>query len=415
MSSGRIQLTTVGVQDALLTENPEITFFQKRFKRHANFAVEVIDSLFDDVSIWGKESRCTLQRQGDLINGIWFRIDLPEIGVGSFKYTSTVLKALIEHVDLNIGGRVIQRISGEFMDLVDEITIPEDRQRSLLLNEGKRDTRNGLPIAEAPYYPATYATNLSFYFRSSTSLAIPLVAIDKQEIEIIVKLRDFESVTISEDPTDIAFLPLTPPKIEKTSIIVEYIFITDEEAQFFRANQLDYLITQTQMSQISIPASLNSAKFRLNFVNSVKELFFVVQSNLYTESNIITGNDWFNYTNPSDPSGHHLKSLSLDLNGERIIHESVADHLFLHSIQPLKYHTRSPSSRQFYMYSFALQPENHEPTGQINLSRIQNQLLNMNFYPSTYDRNIRIYAINYNVLRVKHGIAGLLFIDNNHY
>jgi len=75
-------------------------------------------------------------------------------------------------------------------------------------------------------------------------------------------------------------------------------------------------------------------------------------------------------------------------------------------------HTRVPT-RLFYTYSFALDPENYLPTGQVNMSRIQNKLLTLNLTSSTEARNIRVYAKSYNILRVQEGLAGVLFIENN--
>jgi hypothetical protein len=86
------------------------------------------------------------------------------------------------------------------------------------------------------------------------------------------------------------------------------------------------------------------------------------------------------------------------------------------ALQPLLYHSRTPknsSNRLFYAYSFSLYPENYTPTGQINMSRIQNKNLKLNLYDSKHDRHIKIYAKSYNILRIKNNLAGLLFIDNN--
>ena len=97
-----------------------------------------------------------------------------------------------------------------------------------------------------------------------------------------------------------------------------------------------------------------------------------------------------------------------------MISQDVADRLYLLYAQPMYHHTRVPK-RNIYSYSFALRPEDPEPTGQVNMSRIINKLLKVNLaspYSGSDNRNIRIYAKNYNVLRVQDGLAGLLFIDN---
>jgi hypothetical protein len=108
-----------------------------------------------------------------------------------------------------------------------------------------------------------------------------------------------------------------------------------------------------------------------------------------------------------------MDTLQLDFNNETMIDASVADNLFLGYVQPLNRHSRVPQ-RQIYNYSFSLDPENYLPTGQVNMSRINNKLLKINLNETTDgEREIRVYAKSYNVLRVNDGIAGMLFIDNN--
>jgi hypothetical protein len=73
------------------------------------------------------------------------------------------------------------------------------------------------------------------------------------------------------------------------------------------------------------------------------------------------------------------------------------------------------------VYSFALKPEEHQPSGTCNFSRVDIAELNINITPATYTSpitigntdtaNIRIYATNYNVLRVLSGMAGLAFTN----
>jgi hypothetical protein len=69
-----------------------------------------------------------------------------------------------------------------------------------------------------------------------------------------------------------------------------------------------------------------------------------------------------------------------------------------------------------YMYSFAIKPEEHQPSGTCNFSRIDSATLVFNVdgsYPISIadneNYNIRMYAINYNILRVRSGMGGLAY------
>ena len=80
------------------------------------------------------------------------------------------------------------------------------------------------------------------------------------------------------------------------------------------------------------------------------------------------------------------------------------DMYFTH-IQPYQHHTNIPdTSDRIYVYSFALQPEDYQPSGTCNFSRLKfGQII------STTGRGIRVYATNYNILKITSGMGGLVF------
>jgi hypothetical protein len=111
-------------------------------------------------------------------------------------------------------------------------------------------------------------------------------------------------------------------------------------------------------------------------------------------------------------NSYDIKNIKLEFNGQTMIDPAVADSIYLTAVEPMNKHKRVPD-KIIYNYSFAIDPENYQPTGQINMSRIINKLLTVNFSSSGTDRKLRIYAKSYNILRIKDGVAGILFIDNN--
>ena len=103
-----------------------------------------------------------------------------------------------------------------------------------------------------------------------------------------------------------------------------------------------------------------------------------------------------------------IKNISLEFNEAKVF-----DHgrLELSYQQSLDHHTGCPSpAYEFYMYSFALKPEMYYPTGQVNMSRIRHQKLNIELDETDTDEiHVSVYAVNYNVLRIESGLAGLKF------
>ena len=427
-SSGHIQLAVTGLQDEMITGSPDITYFQKRFNRHTKFALELMDNTFDGVVDFGSTSRCTIQRRGDLIRNIYLRIELPPLNTaprssGSVGYCDSVGHSIIEHADLIIGGQTIERITGEYMEIFTEMFVPDSQQFAIRDVVGKTYDRTGLGPASTDHtvtdnffgtYPRTFIVNLPFYFNRSDSLSIPLCALTRQDVEVEIKFRPLDEVIVTPDAT--APMETTVGNVVKASLPVEYVFLGDEEKGLFVKSSLDYVITQLQLSRTEMEANLLSKTLRLRFINPVKELYLVIQDKDKAAANVVSpGNDRLNYKNDlntSNPLHHQLSTLSLKFNNEVMISGDVADALYLHDIEPMNHHSRVPR-RLLYNYSFALDPENYLPTGQVNMSRINNKLLTINTPSPSKDRDVRVYAKSINILRIRDGLAGLLFIDNN--
>ena len=434
MSSGRIQLASIGIQDYFLTNNPDITYFQKIYKKHTSFALETLDNPFTGSDAdFGSEIHCEIPRKGDLIRTIYFKATLPQLNDGTIAtsnigYTDSIGNAMIQYADLIIGGQLVERITGEYMEIHNQLFTPDSKMRSLEYLVG---TTGNLTCGNATTdndYPRTILVPLPFYYYRHEPLAIPLCALTRQEVEVIIKLKPLNELYIRGLPPSSGIItPEAPPdtKLGNISLPVEYVFIQPEEQNFFKSVELNYLITQLQKSETTIKhdtGTINDgAPFRLNFINPVKEMYFAFQNSNVIEQDTITGNQTFNFLNEFNVknSNTQLENLQLEFNGQPIIESEIADSNFMFALQPMLNHTRQPKTedkRIFFNYSFALDPESADPTGQINMSRIQNQQLTLKLtgnLPDGSTRHIKVYAKSYNILRIKNGLAGLLFIDNN--
>jgi hypothetical protein len=86
---------------------------------------------------------------------------------------------------------------------------------------------------------------------------------------------------------------------------------------------------------------------------------------------------------------------------------------YFNFVQPYQHHTNIPDSPGINVYSFALKPEEHQPSGTCNMSRIDNATLLLTVHPDIASSNLikklRVYAVNYNVLRIMSGMGGLAY------
>ena len=173
------------------------------------------------------------------------------------------------------------------------------------------------------------------------------------------------------------------------SLYIDYIYLDTDERRQFAQVQHEYLIEQLQFTGAeSVPSGSGSIKSKLALNHPCKELVWVVHQD---------SNEMADYSNSG---GHTVLDAKLQLNGQDRF--SVRDGAYFNLVQPYQHHTRIPAVG-IYVYSFALNPEQHQPSGTVNMSRIDNATLQLSTNTSGTSK-LRVYAVNYNVLRIMAGI-----------
>jgi hypothetical protein len=390
--SGRLRLAATGVQDQWLTGDPQFSYFLMNFKRHTKFAIDYVESQFDGDIDFGKVIECRIPNdKGDLVRNLTLKVTLTDPlpdTLGNNRYWSpSIISHLVEYAELLIGGQPIERITGEYMYIHQQLyNTDDDTKQTLYFLNG----HGGTPLTYSGEY--TYFMDLPFYFYRNPTLAIPTCALTKQLVEVRIKTRPLSELVFGGTPAGVT------ASINKFSLDTEFIFLTNDERNFLMSRPIDYVITQLQMSQFVMKAGENKRSVMLNFSHPVKELFFVSQS-----EEAVRDNDPRYYNN--------IKNVELRFNNEVVFNRNSK---FLAYEQSLRHHVNAPSASdtaKFGMYSFSLKPEAHYPTGQVNMSRISHKLFTIEVDPinAVDNNNTRVYAINYNVLRIESGLAGLKF------
>jgi hypothetical protein len=452
MSGGLMQIVAQGAQDKYLTVDPEITFFKSMYRRHTNFAVESIEQTFNGaVGSKGKVS-ATISRNGDLVHRMWLEVMLPALAEGEARAENDVYK-LIDNVSVEIGGTRVDRHYGDWMKLHDDLTtetgarmenlkdvrewdeetraerrkykVTHDKVESATTdfeftaavdqtdNTAKPDPKVGdtFTVAGAtksdgnahdstPHvftiteitdnnngtltWKATAASTtlakietaavvtikttppvekklvripLSFWFCKDAGQALPLIALQYHEVKVNVEFTD-----------------ALPPGA-KVSLWVDYVYLDTAERQRFARSSHEYLIEQVQTTgQEALAGTMD--RVRLNFNHPVKELVWTTEKS--------------------------LESAKLKLNG----HDRFAerDAAYFKQVQQYQHHTGKSDDAN--VYSFALEPEKLQPSGTCNFSRIDNAELELH---TSAAGSATIYAVNYNVLRIKNGMGGLAY------
>jgi hypothetical protein len=424
--AGELQLMSSGPQEKFFTLDPDYSHFLESFKKHTNFSNEYVDLDPENEADFGSTVKFKIpQNQGDLLKTLSLKVTLPSITTSGVCYQESAGHALIEHVDLIIGGKVIQRLTSDWLQIYSEHFVTQTKQIALEELIGKfpertahRRVSNRLIVARNALgntEDISFFVDLPFYFYNHPELAIPLCAINRQEVEVEFKLRTAQEIVIQTNGNK-ADISQETPKIKDFQLCAEVVHVDCEERIKMQKSRRDYLITQIQQNVFDVGLGLNTGQFKLDFVNPVKELYFVIQR----QGSV--GTDEFEFVTPFDYDGileetgnkyilwENLDHLTLTLDGQEIITKDTGTMTFLKAVQAAIHHSKTQLIRRFYSYSFALQPEEWYPTGQVNFSLVKEQILNLSLNPCTgYSRQVRVYAVNYNILRVGEGTAKTIF------
>jgi hypothetical protein len=424
--AGELQLMSSGPQEKFFTLDPDYSHFLESFKKHTNFSNEYVDLDPENEADFGSIVKFKIpQNQGDLLKTLSLKVTLPSITTSGVCYQESAGHALIEHVDLIIGGKVIQRLTSDWLQIYSEHFVTQTKQIALEELIGKfpertahRRVSNRLIVARNALgntQDISFFVDLPFYFYNHPELAIPLCAINRQEVEVEFKLRTAQEIVIQTNGNK-ADISQETPKIKDFQLCAEVVHVDCEERIKMQKSRRDYLITQIQQNVFDIASGVNTGQFKLDFVNPVKELYFVIQRQGSVGTNEFEFVTPFDYDGILEETGNkyilweNLDHLTLTLDGQEIITKDTGTMTFLKAVQAAIHHSKTQLIRRFYSYSFALQPEEWYPTGQVNFSLVKEQILNLSLNPCTgYSRQVRVYAVNYNILRVGEGTAKTIF------
>jgi hypothetical protein len=411
-NGGLLQLVAVGKQDVFLTGNPQITWFKFVYRRHTNFAVEAVEMYSDNEPDFGKKISWLVPRSGDLLGPCILEITLPELFLSttgeSVAYVNSIGHALIKEISLTIGEQEIDRQTGEWMEIWSSLTTTESQKFGFYDMMGKVDGFSQPTLVG----PLKLYVPLQFWFCKNPGLYLPLLALQYHPVRINITFRPlqecFWTPNVIVDCTDVT---VKPAHITSLTLYGDFVYLDVDERRRFVSTAHEYLIEQIQYtSQIAIPPSSQSIPVPIEFNHPIREFIWVLQRQA-----VINNKEWFNFSslsvNETGVRTDILATAVLQLDGfDRF---QVRDAPYFRLVQPWQRHTTIPSDDYIYCYSLALRPEELQPSGSMNASRIDSIVLQITTDQTTTppigNSTIRVYATNHNVLRVVDGFGGVLF------
>lgn len=371
--AGRASLAFLGQEDVVLSGLPEVTYFIEKYTAATQFAYRVDEVPFQaDYNTFGGESYSVLSKSGDLISKMYLKVTMPPELTAGTPVLSSAGTLMIKYVELYIGSQLVERLWGEFIEMMMDLTVPKTKQGALANLTGKGRTLS----------LANYMIPIRF---SCIEKGLPICAIDE---DITVKVVWYPASIFSGVSGAVKF---------DAVLNIEYTYLNHTEVEYIKKTPQLFIFEQCQRVQFFAPAGRNLVTCPLQLVNAVSEMFIVIQN---------SSAQGYDYS--TNGTTDQLSSLTLFFNTTERIQPQIGNPMFLRNIQALEFHTRIPD-RLFYMYSFSLDPENPAPSGHVNFSRIPQQSLVINMNTSADNRNITVYALSYNFLGFNEGKVTSMF------
>ena len=462
-----LQIDAIGPEEYYLYGNPQTTYFKSVYKRSTNFAIDyykISENYFNNVD-FGSTVKIKIPHTGDLFGGLYLEMNFRDIErVNDYiaiddsvsreprftSYVNGIGFNIIDEIKLSINGTYVEKLTGEMIFLINELQNDEARKKSFYkmtryypdrFEVGDNNTRNMNCILDVP-----------FFFTKDPSNYLPLCGMQHCEIYLEVKFKPLNKCLIklynyndSDFPGINGFdssggRPLRYQEYYEdvlTGVLsmdayMKNIYLDAEEKKLFMNKELFYLIETNNIGNFEVLKppynSLVNHYLPLTYYGPTKYIYWVLQREDVYNDNFLD-NFTYRYRNrygdgvySYNYEEHLLKEGVLLLNN--IEFTSIKNAVFLSSVQMYDSFMRG-TDVNFYNLSFSIFPNNKEPAGTLNFSRIHKKDLKVslvdenkfvippqisnNFEETLPNILFRSYSCSYNILNVKDGFAGLMF------
>lgn len=397
MKGALIELLAKGKQDELLiTTNPDISKFRNVYKRFVNYSrFETEQTITSGQANFGNTIVIDIDKKGDLLTHCMLEIKLPATGFGNVSWTNSIGIHIIKNIKLKLGGITIDEFTGEYIDAYYKHHMDNAKYTSyteMIKNiSGFINTSN---IAENRLY-----IPLPFWFSNNIGTAFPLINLSYMDMKIEITFKSLNECLFNDTDT----INYTGLEFTDCRFYTEMIYLQkDERVLFLKTKEFDYLIEQRQFHVFSITSGQKNKNISFNFNNPVKEIMWFYRDNYHKNRNsweILTLNSGANELEP-------FEEVELLFNGQDRIKKRSAG--FFRLVEPSRHHNNNIVD-YYYFITFCDNSSNFEPSGYVNMSLIDSSLLNLTCNDNINNGEIYLYATNYNHLKIKNGMAGLLF------
>jgi hypothetical protein len=429
MTGALLQLVSVGTQNYFLNSNPKKTFFKTPLETHTHFAMESKTVTFNRNDMNISESTkliCGIPRHGDLLLDITFCCQLPDLYYGLThnvrpKWIREVGTVMLNSVQFIVGGNTVDTCYGEWLSIWASLSMPVSKvhlYNKMIGNVAQCFDPDVLIDQIDPTKPFVKGRllmiPLKFWFSRNPGCALPLLSLQYEFVQVAVELRPLIDLYLVNPRgagyrrpqfgnAEHAFINFNTSKTYTNSVEispyleVNYAYLDDPERDKFALDSQDYMIEQ--ITRVEKGNVSGSTTLQLVLQNPIKELVFVAR-----DTRVQGTNEWHRYTNFDDGTDI-LQTVKILFNGMERLGERPIEYFGM--LQPFRHHSSSPRDG-VYVYSFALEPEQFQPSGECNASKINSMQLCVKVAPGVMC-DVVVYAVSINFLRMTNGMAHVAF------
>jgi hypothetical protein len=340
MGGGLLQLVAYGAQDAYITGNPHITFWKVLYKRHTNFAVEAMRVNFTGSPVYGQRVVAVVNRNADLVWKTYVEISLPDMQSPATDpvWTSGAQRRigylLLQQIEVEIGGQIIDRHYGEWLYLWESLTANYDTSVKLDSMVGGSLGGTSTAAVSCKGRPEVLYVPLQFWFNRNPGLALPLIALQYHEVRFNITLADSVDLVSATNFGSVSRASSALPPPRDMALYIDYVYLDVEERRRFAQESHEYLIDQLQYTgQQTITTA--SGRLDLTLNHPVKELIWVFQDARKSDCGSTTTAS-VGYTQPFSYDDI-VNRARLQINGQDRFDERFGDYFW--KVQPYQHHT----------------------------------------------------------------------------
>ena len=378
-----------GGEDAVLTQNPSITFWKICFRKYTTFALETAEEQFKGGVGFGQKMSAVIDSErADLVTNIDLVVTVPAIkpdcakGVRDVHWTNSFGYAFVRTVKVIVGGATLSQQYGESMYIWSELN--RDVNHTLGELTGRRYTvRQLIEDAKSPH---TYYVPLDLWFSNSHGNAYPLVAAYKSGLEIVLESRALNDLWLSRGASPNAVplrvdngAPLSDNDVQ-ASLYVTYVYLDRPERTMFFERPHEYVIEQTQTTRAQPFAGAgsnlqSSFSVPLPFNGPTRYIAWVLQSDEAARSK-----NWFHYADVATGSDL-MHSATIRVKGHDLFSPKGA--LWFRGVETRRAFKHTPE-KHIYAKSFGIDARHAQPSGTINFGELQPAFLDLTLQSAAY-------------------------------